>query len=37
VAEASPSLLEAQIALAVLSELRAGSDSARERLLKLAR
>ena len=36
VTEASPSLLRAQIALAALAELRAGSDSAKKVLLELS-
>ena len=35
VAEAAPSLLQAQIALAALSELRAGSEAAKRLLLEL--
>jgi len=36
VTERSPSLLQAQVALAALSELRAGSESARRMLFELA-
>jgi hypothetical protein len=36
VAEAAPSLLQAQIALAALTELRAGSEAARKILFELA-
>jgi hypothetical protein len=36
VTEASPSLLRAQIALAALSELRAGSETAKKLLLELS-